>query len=244
MTCIKPSPPAFSDKESIKYVICELAKDRQLFWKEADFQFAFAWKLKELYNDAEIRLERTFKITDGKNEVINIDIWVRIDDTVFPIELKYKTKCLEVKNPVKTVKDNDGEEVTLKNQGAQDLSRYAFIKDIHRLETVLDSNKLKFGCGYAIFLTNDPTFWRERHKNYHKNGQVYPADYEFSLHKEITQGVHQWLNPRDWMKALGKINLRSSYGVSWEDYPRNSKYGKTLLRYLVIQVNQHNKTIK
>lgn len=35
----------------IERVLLALAKERKVFWSEADFQFAFAWKLKEMFED-------------------------------------------------------------------------------------------------------------------------------------------------------------------------------------------------
>lgn len=51
-------------KEFIESVLLALAKERKVFWSEADFQFAFAWKLKEMFEDSNpqstinVRLER------------------------------------------------------------------------------------------------------------------------------------------------------------------------------------------
>lgn len=35
-------------KQFIETVLLALTKERKVFWSEADFQFAFAWKLKEM----------------------------------------------------------------------------------------------------------------------------------------------------------------------------------------------------
>lgn len=51
-------------KQFIESVLLALAKERKVFWSEADFQFAFAWKLKEMFEDSNpqstinVRLER------------------------------------------------------------------------------------------------------------------------------------------------------------------------------------------
>lgn len=51
-------------KQFIETVLLALANERKVFWSEADFQFAFAWKLKEMFEDRNpqstinVRLER------------------------------------------------------------------------------------------------------------------------------------------------------------------------------------------
>lgn len=51
-------------KQFIETVLLSLANERKVFWSEADFQFAFAWKLKEMFEDSNpqstisVRLER------------------------------------------------------------------------------------------------------------------------------------------------------------------------------------------
>lgn len=38
-------------KQFIETVLLTLTNERKAFWSEADFQFAFAWKLKEMFED-------------------------------------------------------------------------------------------------------------------------------------------------------------------------------------------------
>ena len=38
-------------KKFIETVLLYLANERKVFWSEADFQFAFAWKQKEMFED-------------------------------------------------------------------------------------------------------------------------------------------------------------------------------------------------
>ena len=51
-------------KKFIETVLLYLANERKVFWSEADFQFAFAWKLKKMFEDRNpqsainVRLER------------------------------------------------------------------------------------------------------------------------------------------------------------------------------------------
>lgn len=99
-----------------------LKQKRKLFSSEADFQFALAWTIKELYPNVEVRLEW---IPVDYNPNIYIDIVVFENGNLIPIKLKYKTK--------KTDKVVGGERFVLKNQSATDLGRYDFLKDIRAL---------------------------------------------------------------------------------------------------------------
>ena len=94
-----------------------------------------------------IRLERRIEL-DGKE--IYVEIYLQDKEGYIGlIGLKYKTKSVEI-----VVND---ERFKLKDQAAQDISRYGFIKDVSRLEECVD--KLPNTIGYAIFLTNDPSYW-------------------------------------------------------------------------------------
>lgn len=149
-------------KQFIETVLLALAKERKAFWSEADFQFAFAWKLKEIFEGSNpqstinVRLERRAdaleKRDDGKKSGdAYIDIWVEIDKMVYPIELKYKTiQC--------TITDGS-EEYKLKQHGACDIGCYLYLKDVERIEHISKSLGDNFGKGFAIMLTNDYLYW-------------------------------------------------------------------------------------
>ena len=183
-------------------IIESLRHKRSVFHSEADFQFALAWEIQQSNSDTEIRLEYPPK--DEPNKYI--DILVRHEEFVFPIELKYKTKNLSVLV--------DGEQFTLKNHGVQDLGAYDFVKDICRSEsfaTHLDG----FKCGYVIWLTNDPYYW-----NAPKNPNAGYA--EFSIHDGATKaGVMKWGSNLSLGTIKGReqeLMLKSEYLISWNEY--------------------------
>ena len=72
----------------IMQVIERLKTKRKVFVSEADFQFEFAWVMKELYPDYKIRLE----YCPSYDRKMHIDVLVITDSGWIPIELKYKTK--------------------------------------------------------------------------------------------------------------------------------------------------------
>lgn len=147
-------------KKFIESVLLTLAKERKVFWSEADFQFAFAWKLKEMFEDSNpqstinVRLERRTDALEQRTDApeqgnekensgdIYIDIWVEINEKVYPIELKYKTiQC--------TITDGS-EEYKLKQHGACDIGCYLYLKDVERIEHISKSLGGNFEKGMLL----------------------------------------------------------------------------------------------
>jgi hypothetical protein len=90
-----------------------------LFHSEADFQHALAWKIHQEFPDAQIRL----KVSSGRfDRRERIEILVRRGEQISAIELKYKKRELDL--------EWAQERFALANDGAQDIGRYNFIKDI------------------------------------------------------------------------------------------------------------------
>ena len=83
-------------RTDIESLLLSLATERRLFWSEADFQFAFAWKIQQKYPNAKIRLERRQENTNS-NKPAYVDIWVELNNKIYPIELKYKTRTYQAK---------------------------------------------------------------------------------------------------------------------------------------------------
>ena len=183
-----------------------LFSEKRVFGSEADFQFALAWKIKELYPIADIRLEYTPWKFD-KN--IHIDIVIFIWGQMIPVELKYKTKGFSGMFGT--------DHIYLKNQGAQDQGRYDFLLDIQRMERIIDSEKYPIQTGYAIFLTSDPSYW-----SVPRNGARATVDDEFRIHEGVS--IH---GERNWKAKTGAgtkrnregpIIMRGTYSMTWRDY--------------------------
>ena len=133
-----------------------LAQDRPIFHSEADFQHALAWHIHEVMPDCRVRLEfkPQAKSCPGKNKSclgMYLDIWLESMGVAVAVELKYRTQ--------KLVLERTGESFALRNQAAQPLGRYDFIKDIRRLERVVADGPAE--TGFAVLLTNDPSYWEE-----------------------------------------------------------------------------------
>lgn len=184
---------------SIDQVLDKLRTKRKLFSSEADFQFALAWTIKELYPRVEVRLEW---VPVDYNPSIYIDIAVLDEGRLIPIELKYKTR--------RTDRLVDGERFVLKNQSAQDLGRYDFLKDIQRIEFIRMhfSNFLE---GYAILLTNDPYYTVKPSANASYN--------QFSIADGDTKtGSLRWSEGSQASLLRKGIDLEGSYPIRWGMY--------------------------
>lgn len=157
------------------------------------------------------------------DERIYLDIWCAQNENIIAIELKYKTQRLYV-----NVKE---ENFDLMNQSAQDHGRYDFLKDIQRLEQiVLNRNNIE---GYAIFLTNDSTYWSKPRK-------IQTVDSSFRIHHgRILKGELSWAHYASKGTKKGReetIYIKNAYNMNWQDYsePSQKPYGK--FKYLLVKV--------
>jgi hypothetical protein len=208
---------------SVSDVLTTLAKQRPLFHSEADFQHTMAWEIHERLPRASVRLERPVEVSH-LNKPLHVDIWIEQDGDVVPLELKYKTRALQVRA--------GNEQYALRSQSAQDHGRYDFIKDIERIENIV-ADRAPHATGYAILLTNDPSYWtRSLNDN--------TVDVKFRLHEGSNlHGSLEWgLGASEGTKRGREQNLqlRGSYALRWEDYSRpvDGRYGG--FRFLVAEV--------
>ena len=125
-----------------------------------------------------------------------------------PIEIKYKTRRLNTATTIfnQLVSNVD----ILCDQGAQDLGRYGFWKDIYRLELVRNTFAAVRN-GIALFVTNDPAYinnTNDPHVNY----------YDFHM----KDGRTNVSGPLDWQNNNSKIanahlgfTLAGTYDIQW-----------------------------
>lgn len=221
--------------EFIESILAKLAEKRPLFWSEADFQFAFAWAIKEeLGNSVKIELERRFVFPERESDKYYVDIWVEYDGKVYPIELKYKTrKC-----------DSCG--VNTISQSANDLGRYFYLWDIHRLDE-LKKAVPNFAEGYAIMLTNDSNYYDKPASSRSQTA----VDHCFRIHERpsedalfpITSEI-KWdvsriadkKNGEDWTKKYPGFTLNNPFTVNWKSYKKLDDCDIEL-KYLINAVN-------
>jgi hypothetical protein len=203
----------------ISEVLSALAKKRPVFHSEADFQHAFAWEIHQKLPTASVRLELPVQV---KNR-LHIDVWVAAQGAILAVELKYKTRFLSVQ-----IGD---EQYRLRDQSAQDIGRYDFMKDIKRLEQVAVAHQNI--TGYAILLTNDSAYWVEP-ANHNT------VDANFRIHDgRIAEGVLAWgAKASDGTKKNREqpLELQGKYLLQWVDYSHPSSEGYGEFRSMVVKV--------
>src|SRR5690606_2571104 len=86
---------------------------------------------------------------------LKVDIWAtRQANENIAVEVRYKTSLLTC--------EANGEIFELKNQAAQDISRYDFWNDVSKLEKVVSGRPGTHG--YAILITNEHLYWEKPKK--------------------------------------------------------------------------------
>lgn len=193
----------------IEEVLRQLGNDRKLFHSEDDFKFAFAWKIKEMY-DVEIRLE--FPVDLEKR--IYVDILIITDEGWIPIELKYKTNMLEY-DTGEILHDN----YNLITQSGEIDARYGYLKDIERIEKIREKYG-EFIEGYAIFLTNVMKYSEKTSDKF--NYHVY------AIYEGITkQGPLIYPGKNDnYSEITLKGNDNEAYVMNWKEYSVLNKLDK------------------
>lgn len=195
---------------------------KKIFWSEVDFQLALAWEIKQTLPEADICLERRYMNDSG--EPMYIDVCVTYQGRLYPIELKYKTRQVEIP-------DADNQLISLKAHGACDLGRYGFLKDIARIENL--SKKENFERGFAIILTNDPLYYTANQRK--------SVDIEFKIHegKTVGPGTPAWRSEANWTKEYPPLTLSGTYTCHW--FPYDYPYDKSgAFKVLICEIEQKN----
>ena len=201
----------------IHLAMAKLSEWRPIFHSEADFQFALAWQIHEMTPDCEVRLEKPFTI-GGDKKSMHLDIW--LPNTGTAMELKYGTRGFGVEQH---------EDLFALKDGAPDLCRYDFVKDIQRIERVVKSRGGS-APGYAVLLANDHLYWERRPRG--------TNDEAFHLHegRNLT-GTMAWVNDANVAEERkNPLALTGSYELRWRDYSAlRGQYGR--FRYLAVEVS-------
>ena len=224
---------------NIENVIEKLRKERQIFHSEDDLKFAFAFAIKDLNPNVEVRLERpveTKMISTKVEEYYQrtpIDILIIENKKIIPIELKYKTKDLQI--------EINNEEYILKNHLAWDIGRYSFRKDIYRIEQFLINNNHSEE-GYVFILTNDLKY----KKNISNSNNL---DKNFSFHENcvLDRKFKEWnienKNKGNWTKSKEYsfiLDLNNEYIINWKEYSKieNSTNNSIVFEYCLFHIEK------
>lgn len=216
---------------NIPQLLKSLANLRPVFHSEADFQHALAWHIHSSFPSLYVRLE--YPLPGDVDQHLDIIVWD--DQETVAIELKYKTDILMTLI--------GGEAFVLKSHRAQDCGRYDYLCDIQRMETWAANFKPHSATGYAVFITNDPSYWNP------PASSRTPVDNAFRLHEGRTvSGTMQWgqgASKGTIEKRERPITLNKSYTLKWVDYAQVTPFTpptlssikmRTRFRYLLTQV--------
>jgi len=181
-------------------------------------QHSLAWLIDDHLGHMDVRLERPVETALGR---ISVDVWCRGSRAA--LELKYVTARLDLLH--------DHEDFRLKAQDAYDHRRYDFLKDISRLEVLLESGDAKMG--YAVLLTNASALWETP-------GRANSNDIQFRIHQGRTlEGQLSWsegTGAGSMRSREAAIVLSGRYRMEWQDYS-NPGCGKNgAFRYLAVEV--------
>lgn len=155
-----------------------------------------------------------------------IDILVRIGSHAQAIELKYKKRKLDY--------EWAGEKFALANDGAQDIGRYDFIKDVSRLEQFVSSEDNV--AGHAILLTNDDLYWRESVRGissaafFLHEGRMIDRSAPLSWHESTGEGTKKG--------RKDSFKLRANRTLSWTDYSTLPNIANGVFRYLSLKISE------
>ena len=203
----------------MREIMTILAGKYSEFCSEADFQFALAWEIKKYFTekavDAEVRLECLAEVRlkkANKPERRYIDIIVRLNGELFPIELKYK----------------------LKEQGRVTDNPPDMVKDIERLEKLQSCDLKVHGfseshikTGFAIWLTD--------HEGYidKEKSKAKPTVHNYYIWDgEPITGSYSYHDGKKKGKEKHKARIDNKYLIKWEKY-ENGKDKKTLWYALI-----------
>ena len=220
------------DVNTIHGFMKNLSKRRPIFHSEADFQHALARQIHKEMPGSEIRLE--FKPNPKKN--MSVDIWVWTQDTEIAIELKYptaeQTVNLRYSTAKQTVRGQHAERFYLR-PGTTDTPRYGFLKDIQRLEQVIQRlkrvSKARKIRGFAVLLTNQSNLWKKPQRNWKTTN-----DADFRLHEEREiKGNLAWAEKTSDKTKEKPLDLQGSYPMLWKNYSRFNSGKNPEFRYLI-----------
>lgn len=175
---------------------------------------------------------------------MSVDLWLPVLGVV--IELKYSTRALRC-DEYSADLDPPCESFSLREQGARDITRYDFLKDVSRLERVL-ARRPEPRRGIAILLTNDPLYWKRSTLYWKQTTKKKPIDEDFHLYEgrvlpRRPDRMH-WVEGAETAKFRNvPIVLNGPYAVEWKCYgvvksEHNARYG--VFRYLAVEVSRES----
>lgn len=210
--------------KTMKELLEGLARTRQIFQSEGDFQHALARTMEQ--NGWTVRLEYPVRIEE---KPVYVDIMAKRKkaSSKVAIELKYKKADLDVTLDVLQWGE---EKFALRDQFAQPIARYEFLRDVARLERMVAGQE-DVSKGYAIFLSNNSLYWTAPRK-------LHPIDEKFRLQRDtIGPGVLKWQPSCKTSEGKPAIKFKKRYILQWRYYSELAiESPNREFKYLLIEV--------
>ncbi|MGY1726158.1 hypothetical protein ACI79J_04240 [Geodermatophilus sp. SYSU D01062] len=209
---------------SLDDLVSGLAQVRDVFHSEADLQHALAWQAHLLDPKVEVRLEtRPDPLVRER-----LDLLLSRPDLgrSTAIEIKYWKKRWSG-----TVK---GEAFDLPNQGAHDIRRYDFVKDVSRVERFVATRP--GWNGLVLLWSNDDLDWRAP-------THLRPTGADaFRVHEgTVLTGERAWgprAGPGTRRGREKPITLSGSYKLTWQDFSKFAPGPGGQMRLLAVEVGE------
>ncbi len=198
----------------IDELMSALSQQAPVLDKEADFERQFAGLLRENDPGCTVKTQFPHRL-DGP---INIDMVFEKESQKIAIELKYFTRALSIGT------------VNLKEQGANDLFRHDVMKDLQRIERLVESGEFKRAI--LIVLTNEKNIWRQSTRvNSFKEFEFYDG--------RTISGSMNWgptAGPGTRQNREKEISVTGEYICCWQPYSNIEDQKNGEFRYLVFDV--------
>jgi len=207
------------DLPDVEAVMASLASERPLFHSEADFQHALAWQIRVAYPGAQVRLE--MRPRPG----MRLDARVVLSGCRIGIELKYLARKLRA--------EVGGELFELPNQGAQDVRRYDFVKDLARLEDLVRVDVVDVGV--AIALTNDASYWNPIARSGVAD-EAFRIGEGRSITGKLAWAAHTGAGTMRTREIA--IHLKGNYTMSWREFSQVPTERNGTFRYLTLRLSR------
>lgn len=183
-------------------VLDALGKTRPVFHSEADLQHALAWEVHCADPSMVVRLETSLG-SAGRLDLLfsRPDIGAHT-----ALELKYMVRAW--------AGEVNQESFALKNQAAHDNRAYDVVRDIARVERLVQ-DRLGWN-GFVIALSNDPLYWRRPAHGRATNAAAFRLYDGETLSGRCDWGPHTGAGTKKERKD--PIELRGSYALNWQPY--------------------------
>ena len=198
-----------------------LESREEKFFNERDLQMHLALYLERSNKYDKVEVEYYVPKSELLPEYMwdsemKIDIVVRKDGKFVPIELKYKTKAIDGDQDIERFGEQICNVNIIKNQAAQNISKYDFWKDVRRIE-ILKSKFRNIEGGICLFLTNDQSYQKE------------PNNSAKCKSFSMSQGLHH--RDKSWQGKQEKeiasrpnFKVEKEYAIKWAQTQNNDYY--------------------